>query len=467
MKTELTLGCLNSGAPWTLPHDLVTRTLAVIAMRGWGKTVAATDIAEEMCEAGLLWTAIDPIGVWWGLRANRDGTPGGYPVLIVGGDHADIQLEKDAGAKLADAVLQENICCIIDMSRESKNAVRHFVADFCDRLMDLNPAIPRHIFIEEAPELVPQKPMGEQKRSLAAVDRLIRLGRNQGYGATLISQRYATIQKDVLTQCDNLLAGRIIGKTDRQASEAWIGEVAADLFSEARADKFVKSLAGLDAGHGWFLSPQWQKCFLEIRMRQRKTYHPGATRSVGGPAPVQVQLSDVKEFVQRFGRVLSASPKTEVKHAPNPRGNSVVESAFGKPAHEIVSQQFQETISLREEIDSLRSQVAARDRVISSMRARFKPEFDSLQALFADLDSVSSNGHHVDRGVWEPWIQKLGGRAGKMVEALLVRGSLTRTQLATMTEQSPNSGSFSNNMSALNRNGLIEREGDKIKLKTI
>ena len=277
MKSELQIGSLMSGAKFTLPLDLVTRTLAIIAIRGWGKTIAATVIAEEMCEAGLPWIAIDPVGVWWGLRCNPDGTPGGYPVVILGGEHGDLPLQKEKARQTADAMLQENLCCVVDMSGESKNTVRYFVSEFCDRLMELRPQIPRHIFFEEAPELVPQKPMGEQKRSLAAVDRLIRLGRNQGYGATLISQRYATIQKDVLTQCESLLAGRMIGKTDRVASEEWIGEVASALFSNRKADKFVESLAGLDSGHGWFLSPQWDNRFVEVKIRRRKTYHPGET----------------------------------------------------------------------------------------------------------------------------------------------------------------------------------------------
>src|SRR5579871_2026559 len=313
MKHTLEIGQLMNGKPFTLPLDLVTRTLAIIAIRGWGKTVAATVIAEEMCEAGLPWVAIDPVGVWWGLRANPDGAAGGYPVVILGGERADLPLEKSSGAKVADAVLQEDVSCVIDMSSESKTTVRHFVAEFCDRLMDLRPQTPRHIFIEEAPELVPQRPMGEQKRSLAAVDRLIRLGRNRGYGATLISQRTATIQKDVLTQCESLLAGRSIGKPDRDAMQGWIAEVVG-VPSPTDAGKFVHSLANLESGIGWFWSPQWLGLFEQILIRPRKSYHPGATRSVG-QAVKQVRLSNVQEFVERFGAILRGAKASKVKHS--------------------------------------------------------------------------------------------------------------------------------------------------------
>lgn len=459
MKRELEIGTLMSGAKFTLPLDLVTRTLAVIAIRGWGKTIAATVIAEEMCEAGLPWVAIDPVGVWWGLRCNPDGTPGGYPVLVIGGQHGDLPLGKELGRRVADAVLQENISCVIDMSGESKNTVRYFVAEFCDRLMELRPQVPRHIFLEEAPELVPQRPMGEQKRSLAAVDRLIRLGRNQGYGATLISQRYATIQKDVLTQCESLLAGRMIGKTDRVASEEWIGEVATALFSGRKADKFVESLAGLDSGHGWFLSPQWDNRFVEVQIRRRKTYHPGETRTVG-QAPKQVQLSDVREFVERFGKVLEQKHPVTVRKQGKP--NLVAEVT----AESMMVQHSQETI-LRSQVAELSQKLGQANSIIANLKKQLEPQYRSMQALFGDLEKANSHGVHADAAVWEPWIQKLGGKCGKMIEALMQRGELTRTQLATLTEQSSTSGSFATNIAKINTNGLIEKEGDKIRLRSM
>jgi hypothetical protein len=75
-----------------LPVDAQVQTFGVIGVRGSGKTVTATVMAEEFCKQGLFWTAFDPISVWWGLRAKRDGRPGGFPVLVFGGAHGDIQI---------------------------------------------------------------------------------------------------------------------------------------------------------------------------------------------------------------------------------------------------------------------------------------------------------------------------------------------------------------------------------------
>lgn len=456
MKSQLEIAALLSGRKFTLPLEYQVHTTALIGIRGSGKTVAATDIAEEMCEAGLSWVCIDPVGVWWGLRCNPDGLPGGYPVVIIGGQHADIPLEKDQGAKIADAILEQNACCVIDMSSESKNSVRKFVTDFCDRMMELNPSGTRHIFLEEAPELVPQRPMGEQKRSLAAVDRLGRLGRNKGYGMTLISQRFATINKDILTQCENLIALRCIGKHDRDAAADWIAEVVHETESKKAAEKFVDSLTGLENGQAWFWSPQWMKEFTQIQFRRRKTFHPGETRTVG-QVTKQVQLSNVQEFVERFEKSLK-KPLTAMARATT-SGNA----NFIAAPHPDVS----ELSNLRGENSQLRQQLSAAKAVIGNLQKHLEPEYRAMQALFSELESVSSNGSHANSEVWEPWKQKLGGRMAQMIDALAQRGELTRTQLATLTGQSPNSGSYANNLSKLNSNGLLEKNGNKMRLRAL
>lgn len=472
MKKHLELGTLMSGAKFTLPLELVTRTTAIIGIRGSGKTVAATVMAEEMCEAGLPWVALDPVGVWWGLRVNPDGSPGGYPLVILGGEHADLPLvegtKKDvaeAARKIADAILQENVSCVLDLSGESKNVWRLFVTEFCDRLMELRPAVPRHIFLEEAPEFVPQKPLGEQKRSLAAVDRLLRLGRNRGYGATPISQRTATINKDVLTQCENLLAFRSIGKPDRNALRDWIAECVGQSGAEKKAERFLASLTGLDDGCGWFWSPQWLDTFQQVRIRQRKTYHPGETRTLG-QAPKQVALSDVRDFVERFQKVLSkpaarsAKPDTAkaVAHPMGPLG-ATVENAYA-PQLEAARA---EAAALRAQVSDIHRQLGAAKSALDAVRKVMEPEYRALQKLFGELEATSS-GAGIDYSVYEPWRKKLGAGPAKLIDLLISRGGeASRTQLQTLSGYSGRS--MTNHIARLNTNNLIEKDGSLIRLR--
>src|SRR5881396_3657223 len=134
--------------------------------------------------------------------------------------------------------------------------------------MQLNPESPRHLFIEEAPEFVPQRTkVALTAQCKEAVERLVRLGRNRGYGCTLISQRPATVGKDVLSQCENLFVLRTTGPHDRKALSEWIQAKASD----AGLEKFLGDLAGLENGHAWFWSPHWLHTFEKIRVRPRKT----------------------------------------------------------------------------------------------------------------------------------------------------------------------------------------------------
>jgi hypothetical protein len=458
MKRELEIGTLMSGAKFTLPVDLVTRTLAVIAIRGWGKTVAATVIAEEMCECGLPWVALDPVGVWWGLRATADGRPSDYPVVVIGGQHADIPVQKDAGPKIAEAILQENVSCVIDLAGESKNTWRYFATEFCEHLMSRNAAVSHHVFVEEAPEFVPQRPMGEQKRSLAAIDRLVRLGRNFGYGATLISQRFATVNKDVLTQCENLIAGASVGKTDRDACADWIAEVVHDTESAKKAETFMQSLSGLPGGRGWFWSPRWLDIFKQVQIRQRKTFHPGATRSVGQNV-MQVQMADVRQFVERFNKVFFSAPKQKTRET----GLTVNFT----PTPEPVRAFRDEAAALREENSKLRADLGKANQIIGNLRKQLEPEYRAYQALFGDLDSASNASANGHSAAWDVWKQKLGGGMAKMIDALIAHGELTRIQLATVCAMSPNSGTYASYLARLNSNGVIEKDGNKIRLRQL
>jgi DNA helicase HerA-like ATPase len=75
-----------------LPLDAVTETFAILAKRGSGKTYTASVMVEEFLGAGLPVCVVDPLGVWWGLRSSADGKSAGQPVVIFGGDHADVPL---------------------------------------------------------------------------------------------------------------------------------------------------------------------------------------------------------------------------------------------------------------------------------------------------------------------------------------------------------------------------------------
>src|SRR5437899_680610 len=88
-----------------LPLNFVTKTAAILAQRRKGKTYTASVIAEEMVAAKQPFVALDPTGAWYGLRASADGKHEGLPVVILGGQHGDVPLERTGGRLIADLVV--------------------------------------------------------------------------------------------------------------------------------------------------------------------------------------------------------------------------------------------------------------------------------------------------------------------------------------------------------------------------
>src|SRR6266516_2303374 len=278
-----------------LPLKSVTKTFAILAKRGAGKSYTGAVMAEEFFKNGIPFVVFDPIDVWWGLRLSKDGTSGGIPVVVFGLEHADIPLDRTMGKQLAQAIVEENISCVISTFGMPKVAQRQLITEFSEELLNINDT-PRHVFIEEAHEFVPQRVFGDLGKTFQAVSNLIVMGRNRGIGVTLINQRAATMKKDVLTQIDTLLAFRNVAPQDRKALREWVEYHAAEGDFEA----FIQSLPSLPTGEGWIWSPEFLNTFQRISIRERETFHPDREK-IGDRFEVpQLEQVDVQRFIERF-----------------------------------------------------------------------------------------------------------------------------------------------------------------------
>ena len=178
---------LSLGRGLDLPDQTITDTLAVLARRGAGKTYLAMKLAEQMLGAGHQIVAIDPTGVWWGLHSSADGTHPGFPVVVLGGNEADVPLEPTGGHLVADLVVEERVSCVLDVSTMRKGQRTQFLTDFAERLFERKSATryktPVHLFVDEAHAFVPQRPQRGQERMLGAGEDLVQMGRSRGIGS--------------------------------------------------------------------------------------------------------------------------------------------------------------------------------------------------------------------------------------------------------------------------------------------
>lgn len=266
----MTKRVLQLGKDLTLPLDAVTRTFGILAVRGAGKSNTAAVIAEEMFAARLPFCVIDPVGSWYGLRSSADGRAPGLAIPIFGGKHGDVPLERGAGELIADLVIEKRLTCVLDLSRfESESAKKAFLLAFAQRLYAKNEN-PLHLFLEEADDYIPQKPMRDEAQLLRAWENIVRRGRARGLGMTLITQRSAAVAKMVLTQVETLFAMRTTGPQDIAAIEAWVKyhQVGKDVLS---------TLASLEDGEAWVWSPHYLKTMSRHQIRRRSTFDSGAT----------------------------------------------------------------------------------------------------------------------------------------------------------------------------------------------
>ena len=284
----------------SLPKEAATWVLAYLAKRGAGKTYNAAVQAEEMVKAGIPIGVIDGMGIWWGLRASADGKGAGLPIVVFGGEHADLPLVPEKAAEVAKAIVESNISFVLDLSGFSKYISRKIVIAFLDELYRLN-RVERHIFIEESDMFAPQKPIGpEENLCLSSVDGFVRRGGNHNLGCTLITQRSAVLNKNILTQSDCLVILRTLAPQDKKAIQAWVEQQTDE--DEEKLKQWYDSLNNLENGEAWVWHPEKPVIYEKVQFRKRETFH--ATREfIRSPQATQVKLMNVSEFVSKFKSV--------------------------------------------------------------------------------------------------------------------------------------------------------------------
>src|SRR3954447_11204707 len=207
--------------PAVLPTAALDDRIAIVGTVGSGKTYTAKGFVERLLDAGARVTIVDPLGVWWGLRAGAEGNAG-YPVIVFGGRHADVPLTADMGTPLGRLIAQQALASVVDLSELGSNAARRcFMTAFAEAIYEANKE-PLHLVFDEADLWAPQRPIKGWEGLLGHIEEIVRRGRVRGFIPWLITQRPAVVHKDVLSQADILITMKLTASQDRDAIGAWI-----------------------------------------------------------------------------------------------------------------------------------------------------------------------------------------------------------------------------------------------------
>lgn len=493
----------------SLPVDAVTETFALLAIRGAGKTNTARVMAEEFFASKVPFVAIDPVGAWWGLRSSRDGKSPGLPIPIFGGRHGDVSIDKNGGVILADLIVDSRLSCVVDVSElDSEGARGKFLLAFAKRLYERNTE-PLHLFMEEADDYIPQKPMKDDLKLLRAWENIVRRGRGRGLGLTLITQRSAVLNKNVLTQVGTLIAMRTTSPQDRDAVEAWLKH-------HAQSREIIDSLPTLKDGEAWVWSPQFLEKTICTRFRLSHTYDSGETpklrRSRRAPATLaDVDLAQIRtamaavveeaakndpavlrarveELEDEVAELRAHVPEPEVKVVERPivlKGHLEQLQSIATEADELGQELRSQSETLGKLADRFESQVTEIMEEVSAVEAfeppdpvpaprrqtaigpRSPPVVDpTLRDARPVIDGKRRNGVTREAATGDQFRALPKGARAIMEAIASFRGNLTRSQVATLAGLSPNSGTFSNYLSMLRTGGRISDafEGDIIAL---
>lgn len=302
-----------------LPVDIVTEAVAVLAARRAGKSVLAKNLYEQLHHAGIQTGAVDPKGDWWGLRSSRDGKRPGLPVLIIGGEHGDVPLEPGSGELVAQLVVRERVSFVLDLSELSKSKTAVFMAAFLETLYRMKAKdqyrTPMHLVVDEADAIAPQRPNDGEQRMLGAAEDIVRRGGQRGIGITLVSQRAAVLNKNVLTQCGVLFLLRTGGSQDIDAVDEWIKKHGQP---EKRA-MVLASIATLPRGTAWAWAPGWPDddgIFKKVEINLNETFDSGRTPKPGETLarPKTVADVDLDAFRLAMAETIEKAKESDPSH---------------------------------------------------------------------------------------------------------------------------------------------------------
>ncbi len=293
--------------------DYAVQGNAILGIRESGKSYTGTKISEQLMDNNICIVAFDPVGIWRSLKIGLDGNPG-YNIVVAGGDETcDIIINKDNCVDIMDACMKESINLVVDFY-SAELSIKALWIQIAERMVEhlmynnKNYSV-RHIFLEEAAEMIPQKPQSQHARMYAAMEKIARMGRNAHLGYTLINQRAEEVNKAILEITALIFLHRQNGKNSLISIKTWLG-----LMQVQNIAPILKSLPTLAKGECWVVGQENQP--LKLHVLPKKTYHPDPKRMLkegAGSLPKGASVINVEGFVAKLQELLAAKNKQPVE----------------------------------------------------------------------------------------------------------------------------------------------------------
>ena len=263
-------------------QELVTGRTCIIAQSGAGKSWLVAVLCEQLCKNRIGFCIIDTEGEYFSLKEKFD-------LVWVGSDeHSDINieslLESEGVSEFSRQAIDSGLAIIFDVSEllNPRKAVAELASALFAAATELRK--PYLLIIEEADKFIPQS-----KESLKELEEVAKRGRKRGLGILLATQRPSLVNKNILSQCNNQIIGKLTIENDLKA---------VSLFFSSR--KELEDLPKLTPGEFFIMGFGMQK--TKIKSAPRETSHKGATPSLKQLQKTKSTKS--KEFISEFVKEL-------------------------------------------------------------------------------------------------------------------------------------------------------------------
>ena len=269
-------------------QELVTGRTCIIAQSGAGKSWGIAVLCERLLQARVGFCLIDTEGEYSSLKDR-------FSLVRVGsGDGCDADIGRTNIRELMQDAICSRTAVIFDVSEID---MREKVATLADILYDLESRLrqPYLLIVEEADKFIPQS--GE---SIKKIEEISRRGRKRGLGLLVATQRPSLVAKNVLSQCNSQIIGKLSIENDLKA---------VSLFFSSR--KEVEELAELEPGE-FFVMGGLSREKVKMKFRDRVTKHRGVTPRLVPAPPVPTPESP------------AAPPEEEEEEDPPAAGDAVI-----------------------------------------------------------------------------------------------------------------------------------------------
>lgn len=300
----------------------------IVASSGMGKSYLVGVLVEEELENGGIICIVDIEGEYWTLKERY------AQVIVIGGEEAHLPLKENKISEYVASMYEARVSLIFDLSGlkddEEKQSICALIADevfkasekSCRNGVDAERV---KLIIDEAQEFAPQSGMQQSGKtarlpdivleamaesmgidikelkkhqklafeqlnaegklkslsSLSILKRIAKRGRKKGADVLVATQRPASINKDITSQCNRYWFGGIKGILDFKAIETVLDEARVVKTPGQPPEPITFSdLQNLKQGEFYFYSPSGaSRIAYKIRTRKRFCKHGAETPS--------------------------------------------------------------------------------------------------------------------------------------------------------------------------------------------